>query len=154
MARWLVLGIVFLVACFTWDQQSHRWLAQPASVNALYYNNRNECNSVRVNYYFTFAKDHYTLHQQMWLRPTRSVSECFFYMDMDFQLYKAELQVNGQRQGVVLEFMPDHFVARIMNGSWMEGAQHYMQLSAKRPFKQADEGIVFRTFRHTETRVK
>lgn len=131
------------------------WRAQvPATVNALYYNNRNECNSVYVEYDFIFSKENYTLKQEIWLRPTQSVSECFFYMSMEFQLYKAELKVRGRRHGIVLEFMEDYFIGRIMNGSWVEGTTYQLTLAARKPFRKAEQGIVFRTYRHTETRVK
>lgn len=155
MARWFFVGIVFLLVIFSWDQQAAlRWVSQPTSVNALYYNNRNECNSVRVNYKFIFSKDQYTLEQEIWLKPTRNVTECFFYMDMDFQLTQAELKIGKTRLPVILEFTPTFFVARIQNTAWIEGVEHFIKLEAIRPFQRTDEGIVFRTFRSPETRVK
>lgn len=155
MARWFFVGIVFLLVIFSWDQQAAlRWVSQPTSVNALYYNNRNECNSVRVNYKFIFSKDQYTLEQEIWLKPTRNVTECFFYMDMDFQLTMAELKIGDERHPIILEFTPTFFVARIKNTSWIEGVEHFIKLNATRPFQRTDEGIVFRTFRSPETRVK
>lgn len=148
------LGASFLLLLLIFLLGGHHGPLQLPTANALYYNNRNECNSIKVNYEFRFEKDQYVLKQDMTLRPTRSVTECFFYMDMDFQLFQAELKVNEQKQGVILEFMPSYFVVRIMNGSWLQDAIHDISFKARRPFKKTDEGIVFRTFRHPESLVK
>lgn len=159
--RCFFVGIVLLLATLSVDQRpqeqrgSPSWLhPYPTSVNALYYNNRNECNSVFVAYWITFSIEKFFVHQIMTLKPTRSVGECFFYMDMEFMLYRAELSVRRQRQPVMLEFMPNYFVARIMNGSWVANETYTFTVQAQRMFQKADTGLVFRTFRHTETRVK
>lgn len=150
-----ILGLLTLFIIFTWDQQHLSWInLNPTSVNALYYNNRNECNSVKVSIDFMFSRDKYRLNQTIYLRPTRTVSECFFYMDMDFQLHKAQVTVKSSRLPVMLEFMPDFFVARIMNGSWMENVTYKFHVEAVRELHKAHQGVVFRTFRHLETRLK
>lgn len=148
--RLFFLAFLLLFASFNWPDHPIR----TNSVNALYYNNRNECNSLKVDYDFHFKKDHYLLRQDMWLVPTRTVTECFFYMDMDFELFSAELKIDGIRCPVVLEFMNDYFIVRIVNGIWRMGVHHQLFLRAKRPFKKTDEGIVFRTYRHSESLMK
>lgn len=151
----VLIGLIFLLVMFSWDQQQHyKWLFGPSSVDALYYNNRNECNSIRVKYDFKFTESRYVLIQDIYLRPTRAVSECFFYMNMEFNLYRARLSVDTVRQPIMLEFMPTFFVATIMNGPWQANTTYKLHLTASRSLRKAKEGIVFRTFRHTETLVK
>lgn len=153
----VLIGLIFLLVMFSWDQQQrpYKWLFRPSSsVDALYYNNRNECNSIRVKYDFKFTERQYVLVQDIYLRPTRSVSECFFYMNMEFKLFRARLSVNNVAKPIMLEFMPTFFVATIMNGPWYANTTYKLHLTATRNLRKAKEGIVFRTFRHSENLVK
>lgn len=156
--RRFFIGLIFLLCTISIDHQdnSRSWIRphRSASVNALYYNNRNECTSREVDYKFTFAKYIYTLEQRISIVPNRSVSECFFYMDMEFQLYKAELYENSTRVPIELEFFAEYFVARIVNGYWTGGSRYEVRLEARKPFKKAEKGIVFRSFRHPGTKLK
>lgn len=146
-----LFGTIFLLIFLSWNQKESMLGFRPSSVDALYYNNRNECNSIQVDYAFEFTESRYLLVQDIYLRPTRTVSECFFYMNMEFNLQWAHLTISGRREPIMLEFMPTYFIGHIISGPWQANITYKLTVSATRTFRKSDTGLVFRTFRHTES---
>lgn len=127
---------------------------RPNQVTALYYNNRNECNSVAVDYDITYRRNFYILKETVTLIPRSTVSECFFYADNEFQLMDAWMDIEGKRKRVSLEFNQGYFIVRIMAGWWMEGVRHRIHFKGEKKFQKTLEGMVFRSYRDLKTKKK
>lgn len=127
---------------------------RPHLATALYYNNRNECNSVAMDVKIIFRRHHYELTETVTLIPTHTVSECFFYADDEFQLMDAWMDIEGTRKRVALEFYQGYFVVRIMSGWWVKGDRHTIHFKGSKKFKKTADGMVFRTYRDVKSKKK